>query len=158
MLDRNCPLKTPFQITTYHHLCIQKTMTRYFEPNKQKSGIQTPAHDEKNLLNNHHAQMQFIHDLLKGVETSSKIQGNNITTEAVVKNLLERRSCNNCRRMHKRCSKNLPSCDRCERRGIKCTYTKKKKKGRPRSWVCPTAKGLIFLHLQLTNIRGYNQD
>ncbi|KAG2378577.1 hypothetical protein C9374_008216 [Naegleria lovaniensis] len=39
-------------------------------------------------------------------------------------------ACVQCRRLHKRCDKKMPSCSKCLSKGLTCTYAEPKKKGR----------------------------
>ncbi|EFC48021.1 predicted protein [Naegleria gruberi] len=39
-------------------------------------------------------------------------------------------ACGQCRKLHKRCDKKLPSCSKCVSKGLTCTYQEPKKKGR----------------------------
>lgn len=43
-------------------------------------------------------------------------------------------ACSLCREKHKYCSKDIP-CERCKKYGVKCTYGKAKKRGRPKLWI-----------------------
>jgi hypothetical protein len=61
------------------------------------------------------------------------ISQNVVTTEIASSKRYFKVSCTNCRSSHRKCDRELPSCNQCIRKGITCCYNPPKKRGRTKS-------------------------
>ncbi|KAL9658689.1 hypothetical protein ABK040_005845 [Willaertia magna] len=89
--------------------------------------LQTNNQNSNNNNLNHLNQLQQQQQLLiEEQQESNVIDPSEDTTNPNFHPI----ACKNCRKVHKRCDKKLPSCSNCIRKGLSCEYATPKKKGR----------------------------